>query len=246
MQDTRDTFYQDFNYFNRNFNHKKIFDIQKGKIGVNKLVDKAFYTFFAVSILLIITFSVEPNVWFLLGVAILWAATLGITNFLEVFFIRKKLKKKGLPISVFFYKWKCEELDDVRILKICKKYKKVSSDVILKRIELSEKLIEKYSKIPNYGILKIMEFFGKQYFLITIAILLFILKEKFDKEHLNQFYKGFFLFISLGIIISISIKTIEKKLFFDNYDVKVKSLEDYVFVLKNILLIRASKSNSNN
>ncbi|WP_417363321.1 hypothetical protein [Galbibacter sp.] len=155
---------------------------------------------------------------------------------------RKELKSQGLPCSKVFWEWKSDELEDIRIKKAFKKYSELDNPNIKKRIVIAKELISEPLNNPFKFFDKLLEFIGKQFLIVLIAVFLFLYKADSTSENLTSLLGIIITILLMAAIMAFVWEHIFKKAYFDSKQVKREQIKDYIFVLENILLMKESAS----
>lgn len=152
---------------------------------------------------------------------------------------RKYLLKNGLPIPKNFYKWKSKELEIKRIKKIYKVYIKVEGSTISQFIEIGKNRLNYNFNDPFVIFEKVGGFFGYSFFNFLLVFFMATFQDDLVKNFVFylKLYVGLFLF---QIFILVSYHFIKRGYLLDKQTEK-EQLQDYVFVLENILLIKENK-----
>ncbi|HCQ12411.1 hypothetical protein, partial [Flavobacterium sp.] len=135
---------------------------------------------------------------------------------------------------------KSKELEVLRLKKIHKEYDKIDSSIITKLIEIANNQLKNNFEDPFIAFEKTAGYFGAT--LSGFLIGFFADKFKDDLGKNFEFYLKFFIGLFLiQIFIVVSYHFIKRGYLFDEKSEK-EYLQDYVFVMENILLIKESKN----
>lgn len=160
---------------------------------------------------------------------------------IQTYQARKELRTKELPLPNEFYKWKSEELESLRINQIYKEYSKTEDNVLNAKIKLAKELKNEPINNPFNFLDKVLEFMGKQFVLVIIAVMLFLYKKNNSTENLNVLLRYVVGILLLSGLIAFIWEYLLKKPYFDNKLSKKNKLKDFIFVLENILLMKKEK-----
>ena len=230
------TFVEDFEYFKKELSYEKLF--LEGMISEHrkKKEDRIiiYFTLLVKIVFLILLFNTQKYLlWFILiAVVVFMIYCLFNTNRK-----RKFLKnKKGISIPKMFYKWKSKELEVLRLKKIHKLYDKTDSSTISKLIEIGYNRINNNFKDPFIIFEKVVIYFGSSLFNFLVGFFMATIKDDLGKNFgfYLKFFIGLFLF---QIFIVVSYHFIKRGHLFDKQSEK-EYLQDYVFVMENILLMK--------
>ena len=229
-------FVEDFEYFKKELSYEKLF--LEGMISEHrkKKEDRIiiYFTLLVKIVFLIVLFNTQEYLlWFILiAVVVFMIYCLFNTNRK-----RKFLKnKKGISIPKMFYKWKSKELEVLRLKKIHKLYDKTDSSTISKLIEIGYNRINNNFKDPFIIFEKVVIYFGSSLFNFLVGFFMATIKDDLGKNFgfYLKFFIGLFLF---QIFIVVSYHFIKRGHLFDKQSEK-EYLQDYVFVMENILLMK--------
>lgn len=234
------TFVEDFEYFKKELSYEKLF--LEGMISEHrkKKEDRIiiYFTLLVKIVFLILLFNMQKYLlWFILiAVVVFMIYCLFNTNRK-----RKFLKnKKGISIPKMFNKWKSKELEVLRLKKIHKEYDKIDSSIITKLIEIATNKLKNNFEDPFIVFEKTAGYFGATLSGFLIGFFADKFKDDLGKnfEFFLKFFIGLFLF---QIFIVVSYHFIKRGYLFDKQSEK-DYLQDYVFVMENILLMKESKN----
>ncbi|WP_299244119.1 hypothetical protein [uncultured Aquimarina sp.] len=241
MKGSRETFFEDFNYFKKNLTSRVLFVKSEGKLGYSKQHDIFYYLFasFLVIGVGLALFELKPI--FVITVIGISMVSFLVANLLDVLFIKRTLKAKGLPSAWEFYKWNCDELENDRVKRIIPKYYNHSDEIIEQLITIANNQKQSYEKVPQYGMIKTFEFLAKNFYVVSIGLMIFYYQQKTFTDVLAELYQYLLMFMVISFTLSGFWDLLVKKSIFENRTKKVKLLQDYIFVLSNILLVRKNK-----
>lgn len=236
------TFNQELKEFREKYSYEKLY-LANTYSNKNMKWLKRFLIFFTIcfligDIMMIVKFY--PKI----GNTIMLISTFPIIVYIfiiQTYRARKELRSKELPLPKEFYKWKSDELESLRINQIYKEYSKTKDDMLNAKIKLAKELKNEPIHNPFNFLDKVLEFMGKQFVLVIIAVMLFLYKENASVENLNILLRsviGILLFSGLTAFIW---EYLLKKPYFDNKLSKKNKLKDFIFVLENILLMKKEK-----
>ncbi|MCW3162642.1 hypothetical protein [Chryseobacterium oryctis] len=152
---------------------------------------------------------------------------------------RNELKGNGLPVSKNFYEWKTEELKNSRIKYLYQEYENIDSNIIQKRIEISEEQVKILDKDIFSDFEKVTEFFGKNYILLIIGVFVGLFnKSEYSESNFNILLRFIAFILGFSYFITLSWKCFIKKNLMASYNFKKEQYLDYIFVMKNILMMR--------
>lgn len=228
------TFVEDFEYFKKELSYEKLF--LEGMISEHRKTIERKTTLILIIFSVIITLLVI-NYWndkiyciFLLPVSYLSYLCYDVRRY------RKYLSKEGLPIPKVFYKWKSKELEVLRLNKILKEYDKTDSSIISKLIEIGKNKLNNGFNDPFIVFEKVAGYFCSSFFSFLIGFFMATIKDDIVKSF--QFYLKFFIgLFFLQIYIVGSYYFIKRGHLLDKQSEK-EYLQDYIFVLENILLMK--------
>lgn len=230
------TFVEDFEYFKKELSYEKLF--LEGMISEHRKKKEdgiiIYFTLLVIIVFLILLFNMQKHLlWFtLIAVVVFMIYCLFNTNRK-----RKFLKnKKGITIPKMFYKWKSKELEVLRLKKIHKEYDKTDSSTISKLIEIGYNKIDNNFKDPFIVFEKVVVYFGSSLFNFLVGFFMATIKDDLEKNFgfYLKFFIGLFLF---QIFIVVTYHFIKRGHLFDKQSEK-EYLQEYVFVLENILLMK--------
>ncbi|WP_298782381.1 hypothetical protein [uncultured Polaribacter sp.] len=241
------TFNESFEEFNKEYSYEKLFLNNIQSFFLNRE-----FKIVMIVVLLFITIGAVTNqfsIYKWTGVVfVLISAVLYLYLVLKQSFIaRKELKAQGndMPIPFYFWNWKSEELNSIRIHKIYLKELKTKSSLIQMRIDIAKSLLNRTHKDPFVFFEKYIEYSGKSIIALIVLILVFELKNDYTSIKINETFKTILvLFIFIGAFIFFW-RFLFKKAYFDDLENKNKKLKDYIYVMENILLLRHQQVKNN-
>lgn len=135
-----------------------------------------------------------------------------------------------------YYKWKSKELEVIRLKKSYETYEKINNTTISKLIEIANNQLINDFTDTFIVFEKVAGYFGANFFNFLLGFFMATIKVDLAKnfgEHLNLFFEIYLIqiLIVLGYHFAKSGHLIDKKS-------KKTQLQDYIFVLENILLIK--------
>lgn len=155
---------------------------------------------------------------------------------------RKYLKERGFPIPFEFYKWESTELEIMRLKKTYKTYQKINSTTISKLIEIANNQLNKDSTKSFIVFEKVSGYFGGIFFNFLLGFYMASIQVDLVKN-LEYYLILFIKIFSISIFIVASYHFTKNGHLLDEKSNK-RQLNDYIFVLENILLIKDSESKS--
>lgn len=233
------TFVEDFEYFKKELSYEKLF--LEGMISeqFKKKEDERliYFTLLVIIVFLILLISMSKYlIWFVLIAVVVFI----IYYLFDTYRKRKFLKnKKEIRIPKQFYRWKSKELEVLRLKKIHKEYDKIDSSIITKLIEIASIQLKNNFEDPFVVFEKTAGYFGATF----SGFLIGFFADNFKDDLVKNFALSLKFFASLyliPIIIVVSYYSIKNAHLFDKRSEK-ESLQDYIFVLENILLIKEFK-----
>ena len=232
------TFVEDFEYFKKELSYEKLFlegMISEHRKTIERKAALILIVFSVIITLLVINYWNDKAHFLFLFPVIYFTYLCYDANR-----SKKYLLKKGLPISKEFNKWKSKELEVLRLKKIHKLYDKTDSSTISKLIEIGYNRINNNFKDPFIIFEKVVVYFGSSLFNFLVGFFMATIKDDLGKNFgfYLKFFIGLFLF---QIFIVVSYHFIKRGHLFDKQSEK-EYLQEYVFVLENILLIKGSKN----
>ncbi|WP_027393523.1 hypothetical protein [Aquimarina latercula] len=237
MKESRETFFEDFSYFKKNLTPRMLYVKSEGRLGHSKQHDVFYYSFASFLVIGVALALLELKPIFVLPVMGIMVSFL-IANLLDLFFIRRSLKSKGLPFAWEFYKWNCDELENDRVKRIIPEYKIFSIEVLQQLVEIAKTQKQRYEKIPEYHMIKAFEFLAKNIYLISIGLMIYYYQQQSLIEVLKELYQYLLIIMLFGFFLAGFWNLLIKKSLSERAIRNTKLLEDYIFVLNNILLIR--------
>lgn len=233
------TFNQDFNYYNKTYSLVNLY--LKNTYSDKNMKNLKYIMILSLILFLIGDLMLIFKYYEQVGNIIMILSTLPIIIYIfliQTIRARKELKSQELPLPNLFYEWKSDELLDLKITKVFEDYKSVNSEIIQKRIDIANRLRNEPMKDPFVLFEKFFEYAGKQILTILIGLLIFALNKDFSNINFNTTIRliiGLLMFSGLFIFIW---KFMFKKPFLDSQFRKNEKLNDYIFTLENILLMR--------
>ncbi len=235
MDKSRITFFEDFDYFVKYKNYAALYFQSKTILGYTK-TNQVLYLVWIALFLVAMLGAVFFNIHYILFICILSVSVVLylLASYLDIVHLKKELKKKGLSAAPQFYKWRCKALENERIHTIYPDYDSFSENVIEKRITIAQELKSNMEKEPMYSVFRILEFFGKNIFTIAAGLVL----AYYQNQKISEPYLLLGTLIISACILAVLRTFLVKKSIRENTLQRAKNLEDYIFVLRNILLIR--------
>lgn len=246
MNESRETFFEDFNYFKKHLTPRSIYVKSKGRLGHSKKHDIFYYIFasFLVVGVILALFELEPILVLpVMGISII---SFLAANLLDIRFVKTTLKSNGLPYAWQFYKWNCDALENNRLKRIMPEYDKFSSEALEQLIEIAKNRKCSYDKVPQYAMIKTFEFLAKNFYVVSIGLMIFYYKQKTFIDVLPELYQYLLVFMLISLTIAGFWNLLVKNSISERSTRKAKLLGDYIFVLNNILLLRKMKINMPN
>jgi hypothetical protein len=235
------TFVEDFEYFKKELSYEKLF--LEGMISEGRKRSEKLAVLILIAISVIITLLVI-NCW---KDKAHYLSLFSIIYFIYLWYdanrSRKYLLKMGFPIPKEIYKWKSKELEIERIKNIYNVYDKTDSSAISQLIEIGKNRLNNGFNDPFIIFEKVVGFFGSSFFNFLLGFFMAILKDDLVKNFALslKFFASLYL---IPIIIVLSYYSIKNAHLFDKRSEK-EHLQDYIFVLENILLRKNLKKNKN-
>lgn len=149
---------------------------------------------------------------------------------------RKYLKERGFQIPFEFYKWESTELEIMKLKKTYKSYQKINSTTISKLIEIANNQLKKDSTKSFIVFEKLSGYFGGILFNFLLGFYLASIQVDLVKN-LNYYLIFFIEIFSISIFIVASYHFAKNEHLLDEKSNK-RQLNDYIFVLENILLMK--------
>lgn len=233
------TFVEDFEYFKKELSYEKLF--LEGMISeqCKKKEDERLihFTLLVTIVFLTLLFSMSKYlIWF-----VLIAVVVSIIYYLfDTNRKRKFLKNmKEIRIPKQFYKWKSKELEIKRLEEIYKVYNQTDISIITKLIEIANIQLKNNFEDPFVVFEKTAGYFGATFSGFLIGFFADNFKVYLG-NNLVLYLKFFAGLYFIPIIIVVSYYAIKNAHLFDKSSEK-EHLQDYIFVLENILLIMENK-----
>lgn len=226
------TFVKDFEYFKKELSYEKLF--LEGMITERRKRNEKLAVLILIAISVIVAFLViyywNYKVYYLLLFSPIYFTYL----WYDVDRSRKYLSKNRLPVPKEFYKWKSKELEIKRIKKIHKVYSKTNNSTISQLIEIGKNRLNYNFNDPFVIFEKVGGFFGSSFFNFLLGFFMATFQNDLGKNLLLylRFFAGLYF---IPIIIVVSYYSIKNAHLFDKRSEK-EHLQDYIFVLENILL----------
>ena len=152
---------------------------------------------------------------------------------------RKELLKKQLPVSKFFFAWRSEELENLRIKFISTEYKDFEANKILKTIDFAQEQLKYLDKDKLSDFEKITEFFGKNYLLLIIGLFIGLYnKLEYSAENFRSIIKIISYLLFLPYLFTLLWKYYIKRNLMATQNLKKEKYRDYIFIMRNVLLMR--------
>lgn len=231
------TFVENFEYFKKELSYEKLF--LEGMISERRKWNEKLAVLILIAISVIITLLViyywKDKALYLL----LFSAIYFIYLWYDADRSKKYLSKKKLPIPKEIYKWKSKELEIERIKKIHKVYNKIDDSTISQLIEIGKNRLNYNFNDPFVIFEKVGGFFGSSFFNFLLGFFMATFQNDLGKN-LVLYLKFFVSLYFIPIIIVVSYYSIKNAHLFDKRSEK-EHLQDYIFVLENILLIMENK-----
>lgn len=231
------TFVEDFEYFKKELSYEKLF--LEGMISETRKKKEVkavkILIGFSVIITLLVIYCWKDKAHYLSLFSIIYFIYL----WYDMDRSRNYLSKNRLPIPKEIYKWKSKELEIERIKNIYNVYDKTDSSAISQLIEIGKNRLNNGFNDPFIIFEKVVGFFGSSFFNFLLGFFMAILKDDLVKNFALslKFFASLYL---IPIIIVISYYSIKNAHLFDKRSEK-ENLQDYIFVLENILLMKESK-----
>lgn len=231
------TFVEDFEHFKKELSYEKLF--LEGMISESRKKNEVK----AVKILIVFSVIITLLVIYFWKDKALYLSLFSIIYFIYLWYdanrSRKYLLKMGLPIPKEIYKWKSKELEIERIKNIYNVYDKIDSSAISQLIEIGKNRLNNGFNDPFIIFEKVVGFFGSSFFNFLLGFFMAILKDDLVKNFALslKFFASLYL---IPIMIVLSYYSIKNAHLFDKRSEK-ENLQDYIFVLENILLIKEFK-----
>lgn len=233
------TFDQEFSFFQKNYTLEKLYI---PKINSKKNKEKQIYLLIPIAILGFgfWTDYLNWNKYITISIVVFALFSLiGLHFQLTTAIVRKELKRKNLPIPKIFYAWRSKKLENKRVKHIKKKYKNVDSSLIQSYIDYAEYCLKKYNKDIFSDFEKITEFFGKNYISFILGLLIGLLSQsEFTKESFRTVISIITWIFGILFISVLSWKYIIKGRLMASENYRSGQYKDYIYVMKNILLMR--------
>ncbi len=226
------TFVKDFEYFKKELSYEKLF--LEGMITERRKRNEKLAVLILIAISVIVAFLVTYY-WNYKGYYLLLFSSIYFTYlWYDVDRSRKYLSKNRLPVPKEFYKWKSKELEIKRIKKIHKVYSKTNNSTISQLIEIGKNRLNYNFNDPFVIFEKVGGFFGSSFFNFLLGFFMATFQNDLGKNLLLylRFFAGLYF---IPIIIVVSYYSIKNAHLFDKRSEK-EHLQDYIFVLENILL----------
>ncbi|WP_396142715.1 hypothetical protein [Flavobacterium sp.] len=227
------TFVEDFEYFKKELSYEELF--LEGMISESRKKNEVkavkILIVFSVIITLLVIYCWKDKAHYLLLFSIIYFIYL----WYDANRSRKYLLKKGLPIPKEIYKWKSKELEIKRIKKIHEVYVKTDGSTISQLIEIGNNRLNYNFNDPFVVFEKVVGFFGSSFFNFLLGFFMATLEDNLMKNLVLslKFFASLYL---IPIIIVVSYYFIKNAHLFDRKSEK-ENLQDYIFVLNNILLM---------
>ncbi len=236
------TFNEDFTHFRENCTSNRLF-VDKYYSFNNSSINKILGFTCVITMVIGWLFLIFDN-YFNIGIYLLVVSSLflSLILLLDRYIIKKVLEKQNLPTNSMIYNFEGNELKNKRIHKILPIYTDIPINVIEGRIEIAKDQINELGFHPLLFIEKVFLFIGKQYLLITVGVFLYLLKYDFSINNFTTFYKIIHIVLLIVILIAFSWKISVRFIFLSNKFTKVRYLKDYIFIMKNIILLKQLKS----
>lgn len=228
------TFVEDFEYFKKESSYEKLF--LEGMISKRRKWNEKLAVLILIAISVIVAFLVTYY-WNYKGYYLLLFSPIYFAYlWYDVDRSRKYLSKKGLPVPKEIYKWKSKELEIKRIKKIHKVYTKTNNSTISQLIEIGKNRLNNNFNDPFVIFEKVGGFFGSSFFNFLLGFFMATFQNDLGKNLLLylRFFAGLYF---IPIIIIVSYYSIKNAHLFDKRSEK-EHLQDYIFVLENILLMK--------
>lgn len=231
------TFVEDLEYFKKELSYEKIF--------LEGMLSEHRKTIERKAVLILIVFSIIITLLVIIFFGAAYVKAYFLLLFPVIYFIylwydacrsKKYLSKKGLPKSKEFYKWKSKELEIKRIKNIYNVYDKTDSSTISKVIEIGKNRLNNGFNDPFIIFEKVGGFFGSSFFNFLLGFFMATFQDDLVKN-LLLYLKFFASLYLIPIIIVASYYFIKNAHLFDKQSEK-EHLQDYIFVLENILLMK--------
>lgn len=228
------TFVEIFEYFKKELSYEKLF--LEGMISESRKKNevkavKILIVFSVIITLLVINYWNDKAHYLSLFSIIYF-----IYLWYDAYRSKKYLSKKGLPKSKEFYKWKSKELEIERIKEIHKVYNKIDDSTISQLIEIGKNRLNYNFNDPFVIFEKVGGFFGSSFFNFLLGFFMATFQNDLGKN-LVLYLKFFAGLYFIPIIIVVSYYSIKNAHLFDKCSEK-EYLQEYVFVLENILLMK--------
>lgn len=226
------TFVEDFEYFKKELSYEKLFlegMISERRKRNEKLAVLILIAISSIIILLVISYW-NDKACFIFLFPVIYFAYLCYDTYRS----KKYLSKNRLPVPKEFCKWKSKELEIERIKKIHKVYSKTDNSTISQLIEIGKNRLNYNFNDPFVIFEKVVGFFGSSFFNFLLGFFMAMLKDDLVKNFALslKFFASLYL---IPIIIVVSYYSIKNAHLFDKRSEK-EHLQDYIFVLENILL----------
>ena len=226
------TFVEDFEYFKKELSYEKLFlegMISERRKRNEKLAVLILIVISSIIILLVISYWNDKACFIFLFPVIYFAYLCYDANR-----SKKYLSKNRLPVPKEFCKWKSKELEIKRIKKIHKVYSKTDNSTISQLIEIGKNRLNYNFNDPFVIFEKVVGFFGSSFFNFLLGFFMATFQNDLGKNLLLylRFFAGLYF---IPIMIVVSYYFIKNAHLFDKRSEK-EHLQDYIFVLENILL----------
>lgn len=228
------TFVENYEYFKKELSYEKLF--LEGMISERRKWNEKFAVLILIAISVIVAFLVTYYCNYKGYYLLLFSPIYFTYLWYDEDRSRKYLSKNGLPVPKEIYKWKSKELEIKRIKKINKVFSKTNNSTISQLIEIGKSRLNYNFNDPFVIFEKVGGFFGSSFFNFLLGFFMATFQNDLGKNLVLylRFFAGLYF---IPIIIVVSYYSIKNAHLFDKQSEK-EHLQEYVFVMENILLMK--------
>lgn len=148
-----------------------------------------------------------------------------------------------------YLKWKTPELGDLRLLHVFDRYKNNNIETLEKLVEIARHELSKEPRNIFSFFEKSFEYFGKNYIGLIIGI---FIAEASRENNLNKGFSvdNFHLILKIALILMFTLFSIGfmwefmiKKAYNQKYETKKEQLQEYIYIMENIILLKQQINN---
>lgn len=233
------TFIEEFNNFKENYTLEKLYLKETYSAQNNK---KDIFIIILLILVVISYFMIILDFYRVTGTSIFVLSIILMLLYVyktKIIKARKELLKNHLPVSTFFFAWRSEKLEILRIKYISTKYKGIETNTIQKTIDFAQEQLKYLDKDILSDFEKVTEFFGKNYLLLIIGLFIGLYnKLEYSNENFRSIIKIISYLLFLPYVFTLSWKYYLKTNLIATHSLKKEKLRDYIFAMKNVLLMR--------